>query len=395
MAQKVKSSFRGKVASNAIATSKSNSSYGYLSLPKGVSVFTPDPEGKYFLDFLPYVITDPRHPDRKADLEVAVPDSLWWRRPFRIHRNVGAGQGDTVVCLSSVGKKCPICEHKAKLVKQGTATKEEIKALNSSKRMLYIVIPLGSKDFEEGIHIFDISENNFQDKLTNELKEDDKYEIFPDLAEGYTLKVRFEGKTIGTGKPFPVADRIDFETRDQQYDESILDSVPNLDEILYVMSYAELEAKFLEMEEEDAGKIVDVDEAPKPARSRFAKPKEEEEEEAPKSKRKPAPVEEEEEEEEAPKRPVRGTPTTKKRPAVEEEEEEEEKPRKSLRKPIVEEEEEEEETPAPKRGASASKPAGKNKCPQGYKFGVDTDKYKQCDTCDIWSDCIAKKEEGN
>ena len=180
MAQKSKSSFRGKVASNAVETSKSNSSYGYLKLPKGVSVFSPDPEGKYYLDFLPYVVTDPRHPDRKADTGQATPDSLWYRRPFRIHRNVGAGNGDSAVCLTSIGRKCPICEHKAKLVKAG-ASKEETKPLNSSKRILYIVIPLRSKEFEEDIHIFDISERNFQDKLTNELKEDDKYEVFPDL----------------------------------------------------------------------------------------------------------------------------------------------------------------------------------------------------------------------
>lgn len=365
MAQKSKSSFRGKVASNAIQTSKSNSSFGYLRIPKGVDVFIPDPDGKYELDFLPYVVTDPRHPDRDEKNQVAVEESLWYRRPFRVHRNIGAGQ-DSVVCLSSVGKKCPICEHRAKLVKEG-ADKEEIKLLNSSKRMLYIVIPLNSKKHEPKIHLFDISEAMFQDKLTNELKENPNNEVFPDLAEGKSVKVRFEGKTIGNSKPFPEADRIDFMERNEQYDDAILDEVPNLDEVLNILSYKELEAKYLEIDvEEDGGKLKsrDDEEEEKPTRNRFSKP-----------------VRKEEEEPEEEDKPVR---KSFRKPVKEEDEDEpEEKPvRRGIKKPVEEDEDEKPSRKAAKGG----------ECPHGYKFGVETDKFKQCDTCDVWSDCIAEKE---
>ena len=35
----------------------------------------------------------------------------------------------------------------------------------------------------------------------------------------------------------------------------------------------------------------------------------------------------------------------------------------------------------------------KKRCPEGFKFGKDTDKYKACNTCDEWNDCIATKQQ--
>lgn len=252
-----KSSFKGKVANNAHKQATSGNSYGYLNIPKGVSVFNPEPGSRIQLDFIPYTVTDEKHPDRDTDAEIAIPGSLWYKRPFKSHRGIG-GDNDSVVCLTSVNKKCPICEERARLTREG-ASKEETDALKPKQRNLYIVVPLDSKNHKQELHIFDVSQYLFQDLLNDELSEDEDRGIFPDLEEGLTLKVRFDEESFN-GNKFAKTARIDFFERKEQYDESILDKVPNLDNVLQILSYEDLKAKFFEIDsEDDGGKLNDPD----------------------------------------------------------------------------------------------------------------------------------------
>lgn len=246
--RKSKNSFRGKVAANAQKTTSSGNTVGYLRLPKGVSLFTPEAEMRVKLDFLPYIVTDKNHPDRDSDIELAIEGSQWYRRPFKLHRGIGVNK-ESIICPTSFGKKCPICEYKTKRGKEG-AEIEELKALKASLRNLYIVIPLDSKKHEPVPHIFDISDFLFQEQLAKELKENEEYEVFPSLTEGLTLKVRFIPGTFATKNPYPQADRIDFLERDEQYDDSMLNKVPNLDEVLICLSYDAINNKFFELEDE-------------------------------------------------------------------------------------------------------------------------------------------------
>jgi len=396
MVQKTKkkqSSFRGKVASNAQRTSKQGNSFGYLRLPKELQYLNPDPDGTIKLDFIPYLVTDTKHPDRDTE-GTATKGSIWWRRPFMVHRNVGI-EPETVICLKSFGQKCPICEFRAKRKADG-ASNEELKAYNSSNRNLYLVIPKNSKKFEETLHIFDISDFCFQDLLTKELKEDPDKEIFPDLEEGFTLKVRFEPGTLATKNPYPQANRIDFIERDEQYDPDYINDVPSLDDMLIQIPYSELKAKFLEgtegaTEDNDEVEEIEVEEEERP-RKKTSIPKykvvEEEEDE------------EEEEEEEEEEMPVR---KGKRKPVIEEdedeeEEEEEETPVRKIKKPIKkvieEDEDEDEEDVLPKKKViSSSKSKTKKTCPHGLRFGIDTEQYDVCDTCDIWNECVAEHEK--
>jgi len=353
MVQKRKSnfSFKGKVADNAKSQKRASSSYGYLSLPKGVNIFSPEMKGSVYFDIIPYVVSDSKHPDKNVDKGTALVGDPWWKRPFKIHRNVGASN-DVVVCLTSIGKRCPICEYKAKRAKEG-AEREELDTMKASSRSLYLLRPKKSKKFEDDYHIFDISTYNFQDLLTQELEENEEHEIFPSLDEGETLKVRFEEKTIAGGQPFPVAERIDFVEREEQYSWDDLEDSPNLDEMLIILSYDELRAKFFEEEEEETG-----------GKLREAK-------------------DEEEEDEDEEEKPARKKKSIKDETEEEDEEDEDEKPpMKRKPKKIVEEEEEEEE-----------KPTKKNKCPEGYKFGVDTEKYDECADCEIWDECLEAKRK--
>lgn len=369
MAKKRRSSFKGKVAANAHKQRVAGSSYGYLNLPRGVPIYSAKPGGRVWFDIMPYTVTDPNHPDRDDELGIALPGELWYKRPFKIHRNIGA-DNETVVCLTSVGKKCPICEYRTKQIREG-ADKEITDALKTSLRNLYVIIPKKDREHEEKPHIWDISQYLFQDLLTDELEENEEYEVFPDLEEGLTLRVRFDSSTIGGSKPFAEANRIDFEEREAPYPESILDDVPNLDEVLQVLSTAQLERKFFEMEEPD--------DVPDPE----------------------IPDEEEEEKE---------TPKEEKQPRKRHRKEPEPEPEEDME---MDEEEEEEVDPD---ACVACKGTGKDsrgktcrichgtgkkkkqesksddKCPHGYKFGIDTEDHDECFDCDLWDECMDVKE---
>jgi len=375
---KKKSNFRDKVGKNIQQQRENKKSFGYLNLPKGVPVLSiEDGTPRLNLDFLPYEVSDAKHPDRNPDYDIAMPGTLWYRRPIKVHRNVGSGD-DTVICPRSVGKPCPICEYREKRAKEG-ADKEDIKVLYPKPRSLYVVIPLSVKKYEEIPTIWDMSDYLFQDILNDELELDAENRCFPELDGGMTLSLRLKWKSLG-GNSYPEVRSISFTERDP-YDEKILDEVPNLDAILKVLSYEQLKDKFFELEHEpDAGAIVEADddeeeEVKKPVRS-HSKPAEE----PLRRRRREEPEQEEEEEEE--EKPVRSSrteeakPPMRRKPAPPKEEE-------------PEEEEEEEEKPARKGKTEGS---GKGKCPYGHKFGIDTDNFDDCADCEIWDDCIDKKQ---
>lgn len=328
--------FKGRVSRNAAKQSRS-AQYGHLSLPKGVAVFKEEPKSRVQMDIMPYVVTDSNHPDRDEEWEIAVPDSLWYKRPYWLHRNIGPNN-DSVVCPKSAGNRCPICEHREQLLREGADWDDDaVRALKSSMRNLYIIIPRRQKNYEEEPHIWDISQYLFQDKLNEEIQEDEEYETFPDLEEGLTLRIRFSEESIGSNK-FAETSRIDFKERKEPYPESILDEIPNLDEILEVPSTKAAEAMFFggmsEDELEDAkGEEDDWDEDDG--------------------------WDDDEILDDAP----------------------------------VEEEPEPEPKPKPKRRRKPKKKKAKSECPHGHEFGSDCDEYDDCDECDDWEDCIDASEE--
>jgi len=99
MKKKKRGDFRGKTNKDAKRNGKK--SFGYLNLPKGVNMLAVEPEGSIKFDIIPYEITDKRHPDKSIKEGIAIEGDLWYKRPFKIHRNVGAGDGETVVCPTS------------------------------------------------------------------------------------------------------------------------------------------------------------------------------------------------------------------------------------------------------------------------------------------------------
>ena len=381
MAKEKRHSFRGKVVSSA-EKQKERGGSRYLTIPKGIKMFKlPEGVKSFQMDFLPYLVSSDRHAERNDASGVAIPGSEWYRASFKTHRNIGANN-ETVICPKSFGHKCPICEYQLKRIKDG-ADKEEFKVLYPQERSLYALIPVGHKDYPETIHVWDMSDFLFQETLIDTLKEDDSNEDFFTLDNGKTASVRLKWKEIGRNN-FPEVVDIIFKDR-EPFEDSVLDDVPDLDNMLKVLSYDELEAKFFDVDsEKDAGKLTDTDdveEEPAPRR-RATK------EEPPAKARRP--VKEEEDEPEPAPRSRRAI-----KPEPEEEDEPEPAPRaRKVSKPEPEEEDEPE--PAPKRSSKKEEPApksGKEKCPHGHRFGVDTDTFDDCDKCEIWDDCIEQKEK--
>ena len=354
MAKQKTSSFKGKVSRNA-AKQKMDASFSYLMYPKGVEILIAEP-GTIDFDILPYIVTSEVHPDRDDEVGCAVPGELWYRRSFKVHRSVGVDE-ETVICLTSIGENCPICEFRNKMKKEEGANKDDIKALYPRERCLYVVMPFHKK-WDEEPHIFDISSYLFQDLLNDELEDNEENEIFPDLEEGKTLEVRFERSRF-KGQKFAKANRIDFNPRDYIYTMEDVEDLPNLDEIVEksVISYKELERKFMSFDNDEDNKGEEFEEVTDEEESGTRKKK---------SLRKPRKKvnDEDDQEEEVP---------------------EEEEP-----------EEEEKSTPMTRSRKTTSKkstPPAKKKCPHGHKFGVDHDEFDDCVNCKLWDDCNEAAKE--
>jgi len=393
MAKKKKSSFRGKVSKDSQRQKRAGSSYGYLQLPKGIPVYSPTPGAREKIDIIPYTVSFDKHPDRDDEYQIAQVGDLWYKRPFRTHRQVGA-DNETVVCLTSFGKKCPICEYRKKRAKEG-ADKDELKAYNSSQRNLYLVIPRGVKKREEEIHIFDMSQYLFQNLLNEELEEDEQYEVFPDLEEGLTLRVRWSEESFG-GNKYAEANRIDFIERHTLIEEDLIEDIPDLDKVLIELPYKEMELKFFEMDE-DSEEETEEEPPVKTRKKKSVKTRK-------KKSVKPTTKTEEEEEEDLTWDDLNDMDFVELAEVVEDRaldidaddyEEDEDELRKDVadqlgikqpkKKPVK-------ETKKKPSKQVKSKPSGK--CPFKHKFGVDTDEYDDCDDCDIWDDCIDAQEEG-
>jgi len=344
MTKKRKSHFRGTVAFNAKQREKKASAYGYLNLPKDVKIFSIEEDTKVGVyDFLPYEVTDTKHPDRDDERNVAVDGNLWYRRPFKIHRIPKESGSEAIICPTSIGKPCPICEYFRKQQAE-KVNWDDIKDLKPKPRTLFIVIPLGGKETDEVPHIFDMSDFCLQDIIDEELGIDPDNEIFPDLEEGKTLRIKWKWEKTGTGIVFPKARDIRFNDR-EAYEEDILDEVPNLDEVLNVLDYKKIEDKFFGDDDEPEKEVTEI----------------------------------EEEEEPAPKRTSRKSRTRK-------EETKEDEPSPT--------EETKEDEPKRRRRRGGDK-AEKNKCPHGFKFGEDWDTDKKCEECDLWNECDEENQRLN
>lgn len=391
--KKKKSAFRGKVNRDVERQEAAQKGYGYLILPKNVSVYNPTAGKAEKIDILPYVRTSEYHPDKDDKYEVALKGDLWYKRPFKIHRNIGSNQ-ETVICPTSFGKPCPVCEYRSKKAKEG-ADRDELQNYKTSDRNLYLIIPRGVSKYEETVHIMENSQYVFQGLLNDELKEDDEMEIFPDLEEGKTLKIRWAEKALGQNK-FTEAKRIDFYDRKEAIDEEIIEGI-SLDNCLKELSYEELEKKFFEIDHSSSDENDDEDDDEMEETSKKSKSKKKEND---------LPfddVEDDSDEDEDEETSNDLEWSDLKDMDINElidvandndidpddyiDEDNDDKVNCTILRKAIAKELEIEIPKAKSEKNKASKEKSKNKCPFGHKWGEDTDKHDDCENCDKWNDC--------
>ena len=387
---------------------KVRNDFGYLKVPSDVNVFKAEGGTEVVFDIVPYIVTDERHIDNKKYADDAVVGSPWWKRPLKVHKNVGPDE-IKVVCPTTFGKKCPICEYGTKRRKEG-ADWDELKEIFPQDRSLFAIVPIDTEEcevtYEAGeVHLFDFVDYYFLQTLIEEVSRDVDFEEFPNPYAGFSLQIRFKAEKFGKANYASVS-RIDIVERDEQYDEAFLKTIPQLDDLIKLHTYKELEAMYFGQEdladiEEDEEEL----EEEKPARSERRK----------KAVRKPVKEEvEEDEEDEEEEEPVKKTPARKKKPARKPDPEPEEDEDEEVEEDEEELEDEEEEEPvkkAPAKKAPAKKApvkknsepaeeenaarsargAKKERCPFSHRFGVDTDKFDDCDDCVLWDSCTDEK----
>ena len=293
-----------------------------------VTFFKPT-EGKNRINIIPYVIKTKNHPlVKKGEFSVGDSDYVM---DFFIHKSVGPTESSVLCLKSTFGKPCPVCELQTKLRKEGK--EDEAKALKPSRRVAYNI-----EDTKEPgkLKVFETSHYLFEKELIDEARDDEEngFVDFADPEEGKEVKFR-ASKTSQGGYEFLEFKSFGFEDRDEKISSKLLKQAISFDEIWTIPTYEEVEKILYGAEDSD-----------------------------------------------------------------DEEEEEDEKPSKSKKEVIADDEEEEDSDDSgdeenddedDEDDEEDSDDEPKKKCPFGHKYGVDTDVYDDCDTCDCWANCTRNK----
>jgi hypothetical protein len=251
---------------DSIESNKSRSGgsaeYGNIFIPEELgknAIFKVKFGERVNFDILPYRVTDPKHLDRKEEKERAVEDSLYYYKPYYVHKYVGE-ENKTETCLKTWGEPCPICEYVDQRKKEGAAD-DEINKIKAKYWTLFAVVPIDHQEYEEEIKLFNISYFKFMELLLMDLEEKEWHRNFADIKNGKTLSVRFSKKSF-KGQPFAQATDIEFLERQYEYPDEILEQVPPLDDLLIRRSYEELMARVQGIPNEETEEGEQEDEPP-------------------------------------------------------------------------------------------------------------------------------------
>lgn len=285
-------------------------------------------EGQHIVDIIPYIAGD-KDPQTKEGGTAHVLH-IW------VHQRIGVNQATFVCPAVNYKLPCPICDHREKLRSEDNYDDELVKSLYPKHRNIFNIVCYDGKEEAKGIQIWDVSDFFMGEKLRSISKMPDRggkgggYIYYADPDEGKSIK--FERK--GSGQQNTQFLGHQFVERDYVIDDSILDTAFQLDQIINVPTYEELEATFFGSE----GKS----------------------EEAPP--------------EEAPPEP------------------EPPKPSKLLKRAGAAEEPPKEEKKTPTR-INPTKTTVTGECPAGGTFGIDCEDLVECGKCRMWNDCSAEKDK--
>ena len=329
-----------------------------LNLPEGVEMFALKAAGTKRIDIIPF-IAGKGNPWADKGTE-------HYERTFWVHRGIGINQNSYVCPAKTAGKKCPICEHLAKLARDPNADEDLIKSLAPRERQLFNVIDLSNKD--KGIQIWDVSFHLFGKQLDARIRnqdDDDGYDQFCELEDGLTLKLGVEEKSF-SGFSFYAVETIDFKPRKQDYDADLVNEAPVLDDLLKILRYEELKAVFLQLEPNNSNDDDEPDDDDPDDDEQDDDEKDDDDQDEDEHDDEPDDDDDDDDDDEEDEKPS-PKPKSKTKGASKN------SPKSSKNK------------------SSKKKNAGKQSkgktCPAGGTFGKDTDELPECDDCDLWDEC--------
>lgn len=273
-----KSQNRKYSSARELADTKSSGFGGaHLKVPEGVKLFKPK-AGVMLLDILPFPAGEGNpHADEGI---------MHWERTYFLHRGIGANSDSFVCPRLTFKERCPICEHRQKLLKESADDNEElIKDLAAKERQLFNVV--NRREPDAGVQLWDISYHLFGRLLIARIRDSDEEDGWDEFfhlesGQGLTLKVGFVEESYA-GRAYCKAETIDFKPRKEDYDDDVIADIRVLDDLLVVPDYDSLKKTFLQMADEGGGASAkrkkappvedddDEDEAP-PARKKKAPP---------------------------------------------------------------------------------------------------------------------------
>lgn len=284
-----------------------------ITIPEGITAFKPEADKTYHIDVIPYVVGEY---NRNAD-----PGDEYFELSYPVYNDLGVDAKKFVAIGELLNERDPVAEHFANLRKQG-AEWDDMKGFKPKWRqiMLFFV----HEQADKGLQLFEGAYGTFGELLDEEIRatEEDYVDNFDDPDAGATLVVRFKEQSIGKGKPWIRASKINFTEREDGFDADgdaklaakVLDQAASvcLDELLKIPTYETLKDALdgvpttKDREDSDTDKTGDPEEDTKGRRKRKPKPEPEPE---PEEDEEPPFEDEEPEEEPKPKKGKKKTVT--------------------------------------------------------------------------------------
>jgi hypothetical protein len=237
-------------------TEHTSGSRQHLKIPEGLGLFMPKKPGAYKIEVIPYEMTKS---SQRFVTNYAKPGEWYYERTHWVHDNVGVNN-DKAICLAkNFNKPCPICEHRAMLLKRPDAEAEKLAyALKPKERQLFLV--LDHAEPHKGLQLWDVSNWCFGKQLDQKIAaadDDDRkaFRRFADSEEGRTLKLIGSEESTGDGGGKYMKFSVDaFKERSEALDPDLFDHGHVLDDMVKEMDYDGLKKFFLQGDDEDAEK---------------------------------------------------------------------------------------------------------------------------------------------
>src|SRR3990172_2265393 len=198
-------------------------------------------EGEHLLDIVPYPAG--KHDPKSKEGEWGYFLDIW------VHYGVGVNQDAYVCPARNYGQPCPICEYREDIRRTEDYDEDLVKELTPKRRSIYNIICYDSdKEESKGIQIFD-SAHWFMEKHISSLaktpvrgigKSTDSYIAFSDPDEGKSIA--FTRKGTKRNSEFLGHKFVD---RNYIIPDEVLNSAFILDECINISTYEEIKSVFL------------------------------------------------------------------------------------------------------------------------------------------------------